>query len=111
MNGLIAAIYNGVVALATQLTNAVTSINNNTNSARDNINANMANAGGAKLRYTEFKVSGTFTPSAKLIANGGQCEVLIVAGGGGGGTGNSSWSAYQNGAAGGSGYVRISWYE
>lgn len=39
MNELIAVVYSIVRGIVTQLTNAVTSINSNTNTARDNINA------------------------------------------------------------------------
>ena len=42
-------------------------------------------SGGGKLRYQEFTSSGTFTPSSRLIANGGQCFVTALAGGGSGG--------------------------
>jgi hypothetical protein len=38
--------------------------------------------GGGKFRYQEFTSSGTFIPSAGLIANGGQCWVMIIGGGG-----------------------------
>ena len=40
--------------------------------------------GGAKFRYQEFTASGTFTPSAKLLANGGQVMLDLRGGGGGG---------------------------
>jgi hypothetical protein len=39
--------------------------------------------GGGKLRYQEFTSSGTFTPSAQLVANGGQCMAMAVGGGAG----------------------------
>ncbi len=42
-------------------------------------------SGGGKLRYQEFTSSGTFTPSSRLIANGGQCFVTALAGAGSGG--------------------------
>lgn len=42
--------------------------------------------GGGKLRYQEFLASGTFTPSAALLANGGQVYVEMAGGGGSGGT-------------------------
>ena len=46
--------------------------------------------GGGKLKYQEFiSSSGTFTPSSKLLANGGQVWVLGVGGGGSGGGGQS----------------------
>ena len=47
---------------------------------------------GGKLRYQEFTTSGTFTPSAKLIANGGQVTAILVgaSGGNGGGDGGTS---------------------
>lgn len=37
--------------------------------------------GGKKLRFQEFTASGTFTPSAKLLENGGECYVLAIGGG------------------------------
>ena len=37
--------------------------------------------GGGKLRYQEFTSSGTFTPSAALLANGGQCYYELIGGG------------------------------
>ncbi len=40
--------------------------------------------GGGKLRYQEFTASGTFTPSATLLANGGQVFLDLRGGGGGG---------------------------
>jgi hypothetical protein len=46
--------------------------------------------GGGKLRYQDFTTSGTFTPSAKLVANGGACFVILIGGGGGGSVLNSS---------------------
>ena len=42
-------------------------------------------SGGGKLRYQEFTSSGTFTPSAALLANGGQCYIEAIGGGGSGG--------------------------
>ena len=42
-------------------------------------------SGGGKLRYQEFTSSGTFTPSAALLANGGQCYIDEAIGGGGSG--------------------------
>lgn len=41
-------------------------------------------ASSGKLRYQDFTTSGTFTPPAKLVANGGQCLVILIGGGGGG---------------------------
>ena len=41
--------------------------------------------GGGKLRFQEFLTSGTFTPSAKLLADGGWVFVQMAGGGGGGG--------------------------
>lgn len=46
--------------------------------------------GGGKLRYQEFTASGTFNPSAKLLANGGQVFLDLRAGGGGGSGSNIS---------------------
>ena len=47
-------------------------------------------SGGGKLRYQEFTSSGTFTPSAALLANGGQCYIEAIGGGGSGGVQISS---------------------
>ena len=47
-------------------------------------------SGGGKLRYQEFTSSGTFTPSAALLANGGQCYYELIGGGGSGAIGNFS---------------------
>lgn len=47
-------------------------------------------AGSAKMRFAEFTSSGTFTPTSGLIAQGGNCRVLLV-GGGASGTTNSQW--------------------
>lgn len=47
---------------------------------------------GGKLRYQEFTSSGTFTPSAKLLANGGQLTVVLVGGSGGNGGGDGGTS-------------------
>lgn len=49
----------------------------------------------------EFTTSGTFTPSAKLLAAGGRVEVLLVAGGGG-----ATYSATKVSGGGGGGVVR-----
>ena len=38
-------------------------------------------SGGGKLRYQDFTSSGTFTPSAALLANGGQCYYELIGGG------------------------------
>lgn len=38
-------------------------------------------SGGGKLRYQEFTSSGTFTPSAALLANGGECYYELIGGG------------------------------
>lgn len=58
-------------------------------------------AGGGKLRYQEFTSSGTFTPSSRLIANGGQCFVTALAGGGSGGATRLSIATYLSQACGG----------
>jgi hypothetical protein len=42
-------------------------------------------SGGGKLRFQEFTSSGTFTPSAALLAKGGYVWVEMAGGGGGGG--------------------------
>ena len=44
-------------------------------------------ASGGKLRYQEFTSSGTFTPSAALLANGGQCYYELIGGGSSGACG------------------------
>lgn len=50
--------------------------------------------GGGKLRYQEFTGSGTFTPSATLVANGGAVSLLLIGGGQGGGSGSPSIGGY-----------------
>lgn len=55
--------------------------------------------GGGKLKYQEFLSSGTFTPSATLLANGGQVQVFLVGGGGGGG--GRAYDRYGGGGGGG----------
>lgn len=50
-------------------------------------------SGGGKLRYQVFTSSGTFTPSAALLANGGQCYVEAIGGGGSGGVQTTSSAA------------------
>jgi hypothetical protein len=62
--------------------------------------------GSVKLRYQEFLSTGTFTPSAKLLANGGQVEVFMVGGGAGGGSSNAG---SFTGGGGGGGQV-IDWF-
>ena len=54
------------------------------------------------LKYQIFTSSGTFTPSARLLSNGGQCWVRVVGGGGGGGSGATTISQ-PGGGGGGSG--------
>lgn len=58
-------------------------------------------SGGGKLRYQEFTSSGTFTPSAKLLANGGQVYYELIGGGGSGAVSNQSSCGGDAGA-----YVR-----
>ena len=61
---------------------------------------------GGKLRYQLFTSSGTFTPSAKLLANGGQV-FLEMAGGGGAGAAEYTWgSIYNVGGGGGSSFLK-----
>lgn len=61
---------------------------------------------GGKLRYQLFTSSGTFTPSAKLLANGGQV-FLEMAGGGGAGAAEYTWgSNYNVGGGGGSSFLK-----
>lgn len=43
--------------------------------------SDFLSSGGGKLRYQEFTSSGTFTPSAALLANGGQCYYELIGGG------------------------------
>ena len=45
---------------------------------------------GGKLRYQEFTSVGTFTPSAALLAKGGQVYFKAYGGGGGGGGGGGT---------------------
>lgn len=52
--------------------------------------------------FQEFNSSGTFTPSAALLAAGGVVQVFLVAGGGGSGGSNGS----NPGGAGGGGEVK-----
>lgn len=49
-------------------------------------------SGGGKLFSQEFTSSGTFVPSAGLIANGGKVFVTLIGGGGGGGGSGSGIS-------------------
>lgn len=49
--------------------------------------------GGGKLRYQEFTSSGTFTPSAALLANGGQCYYELIGGGSSGAVAHSTFHA------------------
>lgn len=49
-------------------------------------------SGRGKLRYQDFTSSGTFTPSAELLAKGGQCFVILIGGGGAGGSHAGVWS-------------------
>ena len=50
-------------------------------------------SGGGKLRYQEFTSSGTFTPSAALLANGGQCYYELIGGGSSGAVGHTNAAA------------------
>ena len=58
--------------------------------------------GGGKLRYQDFLASGTFTPSAALLANGGRVYVEMAGGGGSGGAYDGSGPSVAGG--GGSSY-------
>lgn len=60
--------------------------------------SDFISAGGGKLRYQEFTSSGTFTPSATLIANGGQAFFELI---GGGSSGAISGQSACGGDAGG----------
>jgi len=62
-----------------------------------------ATAAGLRLQVVEYTANGTFTPSAKLIANGGGVHVLAVGGGGGGG---GAGGTARGGGGGGGGAVR-----
>src|SRR5256885_16869691 len=55
-----------------------------------------------KLKFTEFRSSGYFYPSAKLLANGGQVFILAVGGGQGGARGG-----YNGNSGGAGGAVRF----
>ena len=50
-------------------------------------------SGGGKLRYQEFTSSGTFTPSAALLANGGRVYYELIGGGSSGAIGHSNAAA------------------
>lgn len=56
-------------------------------------------ATGGSLKFQQFNTSGTFTPSAALLAAGGTVQLQMAGGGGGGG----SWSGYVGTAGGGGG--------
>jgi len=61
--------------------------------------------GGLKPKFQEFFSSGTFTPSAGLLAQGGICQVTLI---GGGGSGGGAWSSgYVAGGGGGAGGTTI----
>lgn len=51
--------------------------------------SDFLSSGGGKLRYQEFTSSGTFTPSAALLAKGGQCYYELIGGGSSGACGTS----------------------
>ena len=55
--------------------------------------SDLISAGGGKLRYEEFTSSGTFTPSAALLAKGGQVYYELIGGGSSGAVGISSAAA------------------
>lgn len=61
----------------------------------------FSSGGGGALKYQEFTSSGTFTPGATLVANGGQVWVQLVSGGASGAGGGSSGFAGGGGGAGG----------
>jgi hypothetical protein len=52
------------------------------------------------LKFQDFTASGTFTPSADLLAKGGVCLVILIGGGGGGSWRNSSNGGAFGGSAG-----------
>lgn len=53
----------------------------------------MAAGGGGKLRFQDFTSSGTFTPSAALLAKGGQVYYELIGGGSSGAVGYSGVAA------------------
>ena len=61
---------------------------------------------GGKLRYQLFTSSGTFTPSSKLLANGGQVFLEMAGGGGGGGFGYNWGGIFSAGGGGGSSFLK-----
>ena len=83
-----------------------------TNALAQRLTAIPTRNGGA-LRYQEFTSSGLFTPSAALLANGGQVWVrALVGGGAGGGSGVAGSDIYGNpygsgGLGGGGGEVLL----
>jgi len=54
---------------------------------------------GSVVKYQEFTSSGTFTPSAALVAQGGYVNIILVGGGGGGGS--DAKTSYGGGGGGG----------
>lgn len=60
---------------------------------------------GKELKNQIFTSSGTFTPSTKLLANGGWVRVILVGGGGGGY--NGSWQASADGAGSGGVFIYL----
>lgn len=65
---------------------------------------------GLKPKFQEFTASGTFTPSAALMAAGGVILVHLWGAGGGGGKGHNNGSyGGTGGAGGGSGEYKRKW--
>jgi len=65
--------------------------------------SDFLSSGGGKLRYQAFTSSGTFTPSAALLANGGQCYIEAIGGGGSGGVQINSTGASASACGGDAG--------
>lgn len=82
MNELIAVVYDIVRGIATQITNAVTSINSNTNTARDNINTTTNAARDNVKAHVSAAVQNVIAVRQSYVAH---ASVAWIAGSGGGG--------------------------
>lgn len=58
-----------------------------------NLSEFIGGGGGGKLRFQEFTSSGTFTPSAALLAKGGRVYYELIGGGSSGAIGHSNAAA------------------
>jgi len=68
--------------------------------------SNLSQFLGGKVKRTQtFNTSGTFTPSASLLASGGWVEVTAVGGGGGGAAGVMTTNGHFAGGGGGGAVV------